>query len=303
MASRKYSSLTDFDAVIPTLSIGKLTKFSRYDPKTKQRIESDNGRKVDLKMADESAICLQPVTLENPLPAPFGTSMILDDNGNEKWNITVNPPKDSDVFAVLSRFDERILAEGKAHPEWFREAGWKGKQLTEANIEANFGCTLKEPEPDKKTGEIKYPDYQWKMAFIPGKLSVVVRDDATGKYKFHEKDGHKHIHKVKCDIVPMCTPAYIWLTGNQWGVKWYINKVVVPRVHSRAANTDLSDMLGMEGLEVEVVSEAAPEEGAAEPSTGGKRKASEGADDEPEAKRPTMAAPSQDDIEKMFMAS
>jgi len=298
MAARKYSSLADFDAVIPTLSIGKLTKFSRYDPKTKQRIESDNGRKVDLKMADESAICLQPVTLENPLTAPFGTSMILDDYGNEKWNMTVTPPTDSDVFKVLARFDRRILEEGKAHLEWFREAGWKGKQLTEANIEANFGSTLKEPEPDKKTGEIKYPDYQWKMAFIPGKLTVVVRDDATGKYKFREKDCHKDIHKVKCDVVPMCTPAYIWLTGNQWGVKWYINKVVVPRVYTRAANTDLSDMLGMEGLEVEVVREEATE------ADHGKRKASGDPEDGPgDAKRPTLAAPTQDEIEQMFMTS
>src|SRR5690606_24199917 len=113
----------------------------------------------------------------------------------------------------------------------------------------------------------------------------------------HERDGHLHISKTKCDVVPVVSPAYVWFTGNQWGVKWFLNKVVVPRVHTRASQADLSDMVGMEGLEVETVREEATGKRAAE------------ADAAPDAKRPClssassaaqpMAPPSPEDVERL----
>jgi hypothetical protein len=299
MAAKKPLTIDQFDAIIDTLTFGRIGKFSRYDAATKQRLESDNGRKVDLRTPDEKPVNLQPVGMDAPLAAPFGASLFVDDRGAEKWNMTLTPVEGSRVFQVLRRFDERVLAEGKAHPEWFREAGWKGKQLSEANIEANFGSTLKEPEPDKATGEIKYHDHQWKVTLIPSRLAVFVRDDAEDKYKYHERDGHLHISKTKCEVVPVVSPAYVWFTGNQWGVKWFLNKVVVPRVHTRASQADLSDMLGMEGLKVET---------AREEATG--KRAAEGAA-EPDAKRPClsgassaaqpMAPPSPEDVESLFL--
>lgn len=294
----KHLTIEQFDSLIPDIQLGKLCKFSRFDTTTKQRVESENGRKIDLRKPDEKNISLQPTDLESPFKAPFGISLFVDERGQEKWNMTLTPSKESRAFEVLQRFDARILEEGKNHPEWFREAGWKGKQLSANNIEANFGSSLKEPEPDKKTGEIKYPDYQWKLSVFPKNLVVVVKDEATGQYKLHSKDGHLHIHKKACSVVPVCTPAYIWFTGNQWGVKWFMNKLVVTETFSRGVAEDVSDMLGMDGIEVVVVSEDAPVEEESAP----KRKAVF-SDDAPNNKRPAMDPPSMEDMENLFAQS
>jgi len=109
---------------------------------------------------------------------------------------------------------------------------------------------------------------------------VFVKDDATGKMVYHDRNGHLAIHKKRCDVVPVCSPAYLWFTGSQWGVKWYINKVVVPKVYERSGGADLSDMLGMEDMEVVI----AP--------TPAQCKVDE--------QRPTMAAPTQEELENMF---
>jgi len=302
MAARdKPLTIDEFDSLIDQIQLGKICKFSRFDARTKQRIESDNGRKIDLRKPDEKTINLQPNTLGEPMKAPFGTSLFVDERGQDKWNITVTPNKESRAFQVLQRFDERILAEGKAHPEWFREAGWKGKQLSDGNIEANFGSSLKEPEPDKKTGEIRYPDYQWKLSVFPKNLVVVVKDEATGLFKLHSKDGHLHIHKKACNVVPVCTPAYIWFTGNQWGVKWYMNKIVVTETFTRGAVEDVSDMLGMDGIEVVVVSEEATVEDESVNSDS-KRKGVF-SEDTPDNKRPAMPPPTMEDMENLFAQS
>jgi hypothetical protein len=299
MAAPKPLTIEEFATLIPDIQLGKLSKFSRFDATTKQRVETENGRKIDLKKPDDKNINLQPTTINEPFKAPFGISLFIDEKGQEKWNVTLTPSKDSRAFEALQRFDERILEEGKKHPEWFREAGWKGKQLSESNIETNFGSSLKEPEPDTKTGEIRYPDYQWKLSVFPKNLVVVVKDEATEQYKLHTKDGHLHIHQKPCSLVPVCTPAYIWFTGNQWGVKWFMNKLVVTETFSRG-QADVSDMLGMDGLDIVVVSEEAVAEEA--PAVPEKRKAVF-ADDSPSSKRPAMEPPSMEDMENLFAQS
>jgi hypothetical protein len=301
MATNKPLNLDQFENLIDAIEFQDITKFSKYDPSTKKRVESNNGRKVDLKTQDGKLIKMQPVSkLDEALKCRFGASQYIDtETGKESWTITVTPEKTSRVFAVLRKFDERVLNEGKKHHEWFREAGWKARAVNDDNIATNFLSSLKEPEPDKLTGEIKYTDFQWKMTFFPKNLHVCIKDEDSGVFKNHQKDGHLHIHNVHCDIMPSCTPSYVWFTGNQWGVKWYVNMVVVPKVYTNATTADFSSMLGMEGIEIVSVEESAKVDDTTNETP---------EDDEcvpPMAKkaRPTLLPPSIEDVSNLFEQS
>jgi len=295
-------TLAQFETIIDTIEFCPITKFSRYDAETKKRVESNNGRKVDLKTADGKMINIQPVSkLDDALKSKFGGSYFQDaDTGKESYTLTVCPDKTSQVFQVMRKFDDHILAEGKKHPEWFREAGWKSKSITDGNIEGQFLSTLKEPEPDKETGEIKYHDYQWKMTFYPSRLGVCIKDDATGVFKNHQKDGYKHIMNKSCDVMPCCSPAYVWFTGQAWGIKWFVNMVVVPKMYAKNATADFSCMLGMEGINIVTVEEEALETDIEEPATPRKRPADALDGAPPKMARPSMAPPSMDDVANLF---
>jgi len=240
----KYSffGIDQFETAIDGMKLGAMQKFPN----------SENGRKVPIFCENDCPIKLQPVTRSDALKCPFGISDFTNEKGEVRWSCTVVTPLYGRVHDVLKKFDNKILEEGKKHPEWFREAGWKAKAINDNTIEGNFGSTLKEPEPDKKTGEIKYPEYQWKITLQPNFIRIFEQNESTGVLELLKDNPHLQFKNKRCECVPVVNLGYIWFTGSQWGIKWYLDRLVITKVMSGWDETDISDMIGMDDVVVTI---------------------------------------------------
>lgn len=239
----KSHTTEEFAAVIPALKFGKLENFPN----------SENGRKVVITTPDDFAVDLQLATLEEPLDCPFGITQFTDEQtGKVRWTCTFTPKEGSAQAAALAALEERVVKAGQDNPDWFNKAGWPKKLVNDNGISLNFNSVLKESSNDE------YRDPQWKTTVTPSNVRVFVKNEETGKFRTQPTNSYKLIERKRCKAVPMVSLAYVWFAGGKWGVKFYLNKIVVPHVDKGHDAASLADMKGMDGLEVEVEEEAAP---------------------------------------------
>lgn len=240
----KLHSTEQFAAAIPNLKFGKLENFPN----------SDNGRKVAIYSPEDLAIDLQPATLAEPLDCPFGISKYVDDQtGKERWTCTFTPKEGSAQAAALSALEDRVVKEGQANPDWFLKAGWAKKLVNDNGISMNFNSILKESSNEE------HPDPHWKTTVTPSNIKVFVKNEDTGAFKTLSQNSYKLIERKRCQAVPVASLAYIWFAGGKWGVKFYLNKIVVTHVEAGRDAASVGDMIGMGDIKVEVEEDAAPE--------------------------------------------
>ena len=240
-----------FLEIIPDLKFGKLENFPN----------SENGRKVNIFSPEDLIVDFQGGLLDDPLDCPFGITSFTDEQtGKVRWTCTFTPKVGSAQATALAALEDRVVKEGQKNPEWFTKAGWPKKLVNDNGISMNFNSILKE-----STNE-EYPDPQWKTTVTPQNISVIVRDEDTNVYTSHKPNGYQKIEKKRCKTIPIASLAYIWFAGGKWGIKFYLNKIIVTHIDKGNDMTSLSNIIGMEGIQVKIV-EDAPENKAPEPTS------------------------------------
>jgi len=246
----KVYTADQFLNIIPDLKFGKLENFPN----------SENGRKVNILSPEDLVVDFQGGLIDDPLDCPFGVTSFTDEQtGKVRWTCTFTPKVGSSQAAALSALEERVVKLGQNNPDWFTKAGWPKKLVNDNGISMNFNSILKE------STNAEYPDPQWKTTVTPTNISVVVRNEETGACISHESNGYKVIEKKRCKTIPIASLAYIWFAGGKWGIKFYLNQIIVTHIDKGNDKTSLSNIIGMEGIQVQVVKDA-PETKAPEPA-------------------------------------
>lgn len=226
-----------FLEIIPTLKFGKLENFPN----------SDNGRKVNIFSSDDLVVDFQGAVPNDPLDCPFGITFFTDEQtGKVRWTCTFTPKIGSIQAKALSALEDRVVKEGQNNPEWFTKAGWPKKLVNDNGISMNFNSILKE-----STNE-DYPDPQWKTTVYPKNIFVTHKNE-QGTWIAEKNDAYKLIEKKRCKVVPIASLGYIWFAGGKWGIKFYLNKIIVIEIDKANDMASLSNIVGMEGVQVQMV--------------------------------------------------
>ena len=210
--------LDEFESILPKLEFAdKPSKFKNQA----------NGERISVHAPGRKPCNVQLATGEaDALKAPFGYSEYSskeNPSAPPKYNVSFTFPRESRVFEVFGiSFQNALEEQGEKHKaDWFNAL--PPKKRSDPTRELN--SVLREPQPDKVTGEIKYHDYQMRVTIDPSRVGVFVMRENGQAVKMTNNPHLAITPMSRC--VPIVNISYIWVTAQGWGVSIYLNSILV----------------------------------------------------------------------------